>query len=113
VRKGETNQKFCRAAPDQGICTIEGDFCVGLETSCADGTGTPCQCLITSRGHSFCASFNSDVTCVPCKTNAECEKLIVDGQRVGKKGDRCLQCAACTLSGGRACAHTCPNPATA
>jgi hypothetical protein len=112
VRKGSTRKKFCRAAPDQGICTTDSDYCETLETSCGDGSGTPCLCFMTLRGESFCASFNSDVTCVSCKTNAECEQLIVGGQRVGKKGDRCLQCSICTLSGGRACVHQCPNPAT-
>jgi hypothetical protein len=113
-KKGGSRKKFCRQAPDQGICTIEDDFFTGNDTSCDDGTGTPCLCMVTSRGYAFCASFNSDVACFNCKTNADCEKRT--GPQPGQPGDRCIQTVVgsvdCADTNNRACAHKCPDPAT-
>jgi hypothetical protein len=113
-KKKGGRKKFCKAAPDQGICTIENDFWAGNDTSCDDLTGTPCICMMTSRGYAFCASFNSDVACFPCRNDADCEKRT--GPHPGQPGDRCIDTGVgsvnCADTNNRACAHRCPDPAT-
>ena len=112
-KKGGSRKKFCRHAPDQGICTIEDDFFADNALSCDDLTGTPCTCLVTSRGYAFCASFNSDVACFNCRNDADCEKRTT-GPHLGQPGDRCIDTGVmtCTDTNHRACAHRCPDPAT-
>jgi hypothetical protein len=111
-KKGGSRKKFCRQAPDQGICTIENDFWAGNDTSCNNLTGTPCICMVTSRGYAFCASFNSDVACFNCRNNADCEKRTEP--HAGQPGDRCIDTGVmnCLDTNHRACAHKCPDPAT-
>jgi hypothetical protein len=107
-RKRGTKKFFCRAAPGQGICSIEFNACeAGGGLSCGDaGGGVDCLCSVTSRGYSFCGV--EDV-CFACQTDRDCEKR----PGVGKAGDRCVVCLACSGNFfGRACVRTCPDRAT-
>jgi hypothetical protein len=108
-RKRGTTKKFCRAAPGQGICTIESDGCRGDSGVCNAAGTPPCACYVTTRGFSVCAQ--APVSCFKCTSDAEC----VDRPGDGQAGDRCVQCSACPAdtTNGRACAHKCPNPASA
>jgi hypothetical protein len=111
VRKRGTTKKFCRQAPDQGICTIEDNIC-GTRTTACDAAGTAaCVCFVTSRGFSFCGSLTG-TTCVNCTSDAEC----VNRAGVGQAGDRCVPAnppTCCTGVSERLCVHACPDPATA
>jgi hypothetical protein len=103
VRKSGTNKKFCRAAPGQGICTIESNSCGGTVTLCTGG-GISCECYVTSRGFSFCGAIGGP--CFACETDAACERRVG-----GQPGDRCVPCASCgTGNNNRACVSKCPNP---
>jgi len=109
-RKPGTNKRFCRAAPGQGICTIESDTCRGDSSTACNVAGTaPCFCYVSSRGFSVCGQ--APVSCFKCTSDAEC----VDRPGDGQAGDRCVRCASCPLDtyNARACARKCSNPATA
>ena len=109
-RKRGTTKKFCRQAPDQGICTIEDNIC-GTRTTACDAAGTAaCACFVTTRGQSFCGDLNAG-TCVNCTSDADCVN-----RSGGQAGDRCIAAnppACCPDVSERMCVHTCPNPATA
>jgi hypothetical protein len=100
----------CKAAPDQGTCTIEEDTCgPGSSHPCdAAGTGS-CTCHVTTRGFSFCGDIFRAGTCVNCTSDRDCEQR----PGVGQRGDRCVQCqTACPETNGGMCLHKCPDPAT-
>jgi hypothetical protein len=107
-RKRDTNKKFCRAAPGQGICTIEGDTCLTGSHACDAGGTFSCTCYVTTTGRSFCGD-NDSATCVNCQSDRDCEER----PEVGQRGDRCVQGPACCPdTGNRLCVHKCPTPAT-
>ena len=103
-RKRGTFKKFCRQAPEQGICTIESNSCtIGSPYCDVDRSGT-CACFVTTRGFSFCG--RGVIDCFACATNADCE------QRTGEAGARCVPCSgACAHINERACIRKCPDPA--
>ena len=109
-RKRGSRKKFCRATPDQGICTVEQNTCVTSSDDC-DAAGTAaCTCYVTTRGFSFCAQNEGPLACLDCTSDADCE----DRDPEGQAGDRCVQClVACPETNNRACLHKCPNPASA
>src|SRR5688500_5311480 len=53
--KCSRKRKRCKAAPNQGICTIEDNTCAGTPTICDDAGSGNCRCFVTTRGFSFCA----------------------------------------------------------
>ena len=107
-RKRGSRKKFCRAAPDQGTCTIEDDTCDGGSSAC-DAAGTSsCICHVTSGGFSFCGATSSG-TCFTCTSDRGCARR----PGVGQRGDRCVQCpSSCSETNHRMCVHKCSNPAT-
>jgi hypothetical protein len=97
-------KKFCQRAPYQGTCTIEEDVCSpGGSGFCNGGVFTPCVCVVTLRGQSFCASKTQESYCVDpgCHSDADCEAI-----PGGEPGDRCISCASCAT--GRGCVSPCP-----
>ena len=107
-RKHGSRKKVCKAAPDQGTCSVLMDFC-------ADNGGVPCDtgsqscvCYVSSRGYSVCAQSPGE--CYACETDADCEQR----PGVGQPGDHCIQCADCAPvdTNNRACMRSCPDPAT-
>ncbi len=108
-RKQGSKKQFCRAAPDQGICTTVRDFCAeNSALGCDAGRTGSCACYVTSRGYSFCGQSPGE--CFACEQDADCEKRA----DVGQPGDRCVECAFCADRGtnNRICIHRCPEPAT-
>jgi hypothetical protein len=101
-RKPGSRKKVCKAAPDQGTCTVAQNDCGG-SGSC---NGDPkCACYVTTRGASFCGAgvgtgLNWD--CVVCERDRDCEK-------VTGKGSRCIPCAATCQPGLNLCAQPCPT----
>jgi hypothetical protein len=72
-KKRHSHKKFCRAALDQGICTIAEDYC-GPTTTLACGS-PDCQCARRANGASVCATipdlrcaFEGDCTDKKCRT---------------------------------------------
>jgi hypothetical protein len=111
VRKRDTTKKFCRAAANQGICTIESNYCVNtVSATCDVGNFGECLCLVTRRGFSFCAQ-NLGFDCSNCTSDAECAN-----RPQGQPGDRCVQAGTKCCADSDVdwlCAHKCPNPAAA
>jgi hypothetical protein len=103
-RKRGTKKFFCRAAPGQGICSIEFNACEAAgDLVCGAASGGDCLCFVTGRGYSFCGVEDA---CFACATDGDCEKR----PGVGKAGDRCVVCQECSGSFfGRACVHKCPD----
>jgi hypothetical protein len=111
-RNRGSRKKFCRAAPDQGICTIEDNICGAgdTRTTTCNAPDTPiCFCYVTSRGFSFCGQADA-IVCVNCTSDADCVK-----RPGGQAGDRCVPAnppRCCPDVSEGLCAHECPNPAT-
>jgi hypothetical protein len=100
VRKRGTRRKFCRAAADQGTCTIEQNGCGGSAICNGDST---CACYITRSGASFCGAAvgaGGNWDCVVCKLDRDC-------QSVTGKGLRCIRCDATCEPGLWLCAAPC------
>jgi hypothetical protein len=103
---GKKNKKRCKAAPDQGICTIANDACLtSEEVPCATGVDFDCQCLRTTAGLSFCA--NKVIVASPrilgCDGDASCAETFGEGARCIRPG---LDCGDLPF-----CAQPCPTPA--
>jgi hypothetical protein len=108
-RKHGSRKRFCKAAPDQGTCTIASNWCAATGSQPCDADGVSCLCYVSSRGYSVCARYPED--CYACETDADCEKR----PGVGQPGDHCVQCADCAGAGtnNRACVRRCTHVATA
>ena len=80
-------KKKCRAADNQGECTVEENICTGsgsIVCGTGDGRG-PCFCYVTTRGRSFCgANIRIQSGNCDCTSDTECE------ERIGK-GAKCVQ----------------------
>jgi hypothetical protein len=77
ICKGKQGAATCRAAPAQGICTIEKNICLqgdGEITSC----GTfPCSCHVTAQGASLCGHLIENVNdCAECASCLNCEGTV-------------------------------------
>lgn len=114
ARKRGSRKKFCRQAPEQGICTVVEDACVSSEDCNAPGT-PQCMCFVTESGFSFCGRFPEQIPerCFICDSDADCER-----REGGQKGDRCVRCEGtfCSESPGNTgtvCISLCPNPRAA
>jgi hypothetical protein len=105
VRKRGTRKRYCRQAPDQGICTINQNVCQSAASTLCSSVDIGCQCRRTTQGYSFCGGGS---TCFNCETDADCEKRVG-----GHGGDRCVQCSGCTSSNGRSCTFPCAVPTKA
>ena len=111
-RKRGSRKKFCRAAPGQGICTVEDNICGtgDTRTTTCNATGSAtCFCYVTSRGFSFCGQADA-IVCVNCTSDADCVN-----RPGGQAGDRCVPAnppRCCPDVSGQLCVHECPNPAT-
>jgi len=100
-RKAGTSRKFCKAAPNQGICTIESNRCnfSGIVCSKSDNT---CSCYVTPAGRSFCGSngcFSQD-----CSSDADCEP----NHGVGAI---CIPAGTACCGGTKGCIAACSDPA--
>jgi hypothetical protein len=80
-RKRGSRKKFCRAAPDQSICTIESNVCATSGDDCDAAGIASCTCYVTSRGFSFCGQ-TEPFTCFDCRNDADC----ADRPGVGPSG---------------------------
>ena len=107
VRKRGTRKRFCRPAPDQGICTINQNVCESVAGTLCSSEDFGCACRRTTQGYSFCGGGSN---CFNCETDADCEKRVG-----GHRGDRCVQCSSnlnCASTNGRACTFPCAAPTT-
>jgi hypothetical protein len=99
-RKAGTDRKFCRAAPDQGTCTIETNACGSSGTrSCS--SSKPCFCYVTPAGRSFCGGntcFEKD-----CSSDADC----VEDHGAGAI---CLPAGTGCCGGNKGCIPACSDP---
>ncbi|HEU5431954.1 MAG TPA: hypothetical protein VFU81_09830 [Thermomicrobiales bacterium] len=99
-RKHRSRKKFCQAAFNQSICTIETG-CTGATTFCDAGGTNSCACYVTATGVAFCAQ-NGAFCDDHCRADADCE------QKYQLKGARCLGPGTLCCAGG--CVLPCPNP---
>jgi len=113
VRKRGTRKKVCKQAPEQGICDIKFDACVGETGSTKDcGTlgGDDCKCTITASGYSRCTDFAAgSLNCMACTTDRECVDYAEENLHPRANTWKCISCTECPGTGA-ACAASCPTP---
>jgi hypothetical protein len=112
IRKPGTSRKFCRAAPDQGICTIALDRCGSTTTVCGSARdNSTCYCFLRPNGASVCARFDPTNKCNfsgEC-TAAKCRAAFAAYPN-GTKAF-CGQCDICGSAGQSGiCLLPCDNP---
>ncbi len=99
-RRRGTHKRFCRAAPNQGICTTETNACFGTSFPCQAGPTFSCNCYGTKSGTAFYGQ-NGAFCQDNCSTDAACAPR---GQ-----GARCL--GPETLCCADGCVPPCDTPA--
>lgn len=97
----------CIAAPHQGICTAQQDYCAGdSEVQCGTSNGD-CHCVVRPNGRSFCADTVFYCTTDPCTSDIECVARTGDVAAVCLTGGSC----ECPFLGvDTVCKVPCPNP---
>jgi hypothetical protein len=103
-RKRGSSKKFCRQADNQGVCTIEKNFCVTGSPPCGlDDSGSDCVCFVTTTGRSFCGLGGIAAQDCGCTSDEACETL--------GAGAKCVQAnVACgCASSTSACLRPCPK----
>jgi hypothetical protein len=112
-RKRGTGKKFCRSAPDQGICTIASDYCPGTFTICGSAQDDSiCYCFRRPNGASICARYDPTNKCNftgEC-TDAKCRATFATYPN-GKKAF-CGRCDNCGPTQPGICLLPCDEPDT-
>ena len=99
--KAGTRRKFCKAAPNQGICTIETNTCDSSSGTRHCSPSMDCICYVTPTGRSFCGSNTCFVQ--NCSSNADCVKDHGEGAICWTAGTGCC-------GGDKGCIPACSDP---
>jgi hypothetical protein len=90
----------------RSICPANADICVAPNIECHKPDTTPCECVTSTEGNTFCAV--QEAFCVtppaPCQTSANCVS-----------GEACVDISGCCSGdplppGTKTCMSPCPDP---
>lgn len=83
-RRHRSGPPVCRQGGNQGVCTVQKDWCASETRHLTCGTNSvgSCECYLTTRGHSFCGTRDSSQPrdC-GCSRSKECERRLGRGAR--------------------------------
>jgi hypothetical protein len=103
--KCSRKKKRCARSVSQSTCTVDEDVCSASGGAQCSATASPCACVVTTKGLSFCGdSSEAGSDCTPCTKDDQCTALTGPGSVCLPAGPNCC------LGTSSVCLSPCKTP---